>query len=120
MLIKSESIVTAEWKFLPNISSALSNEQIKLKLKNISFKIALGAPNQPTIAEQTQQTIDKIQHNAQQAVQQFNAKVLEVTGSNSNVDLLTRVQTNAETYAKDIKGRLKKNFFFLIFNGKKF
>lgn len=45
--------------------------------------------------------------NTQAAVQQFNAKVLEVAGASNNVDLLSRVQTGAETYAKDIKGEFQ-------------
>jgi hypothetical protein len=69
------------------------------------FKIAFGAPSEQNIVEQTQQAIAKAQENAQAAVKQINTKLLEVSGASNNVDLLSRFQTGAESYAKDIKGR---------------
>ncbi|XP_070491560.1 uncharacterized protein [Chironomus tepperi] len=67
-------------------------------------QIAFGAPAEQSIVDQTQQTIAKIQENAQAAVKQINTQLLEATGSSNNVDLLNRFQTGAETYAKNIKG----------------
>lgn len=68
----------------------------------------LSAPaTEPSIVEQAQQTIAKVQQQANAAVTDFNAKVLQATNANSNVDLLSRVQTQSEAYANQLKGEFE-------------
>jgi hypothetical protein len=69
----------------------------------------LSAPaSEPTVVEQAQQTIAKVQQQANAAVTDFNAKVLQATGAKTNVDLLTSVQRQSETYANQLKGEFKE------------
>jgi hypothetical protein len=65
----------------------------------------LSAPNQPeTIVEQAQKNIAAVQAQAQSAVKDLNEKVLKAAGVQSNAQLLQTVQTQAQTYATQVKG----------------
>ncbi|KAG5682491.1 hypothetical protein PVAND_011842 [Polypedilum vanderplanki] len=68
------------------------------------FQIAISAPAEKSLAEQAQETIANVQKQAQDAVQQFNVKVLETVGVRNNEELVNTVQTRAQTYATQIKG----------------
>jgi hypothetical protein len=76
----------------------------------------LSAPNeQPTVIEQVQKNIASIQQQATAAVSDLNAKVLAATGTKSNQQLLNTVQTQAQTYATQVKGKkISKTFTALM------
>lgn len=63
-----------------------------------------SAPNQQeTVVEQVQKNIAAIQQQATQAVGDLNAKVLAATGAKNNEQLLSTVQTQAQSYAAQVK-----------------
>jgi hypothetical protein len=58
---------------------------------------------QPAIGDQIQQTIASIQEQSQAAVTDLNTRLLTLVGVKTNEDLLSTVQTQAQTYIAQIK-----------------
>lgn len=64
----------------------------------------LSAPSEPTLVEEVQNRVAAVQQQAQAAVKDLNEKVLKASGAQSNVQLLETVQTQAQSYAAQVKG----------------
>lgn len=64
----------------------------------------LSAPNEPSLVEEVQNRVAAVQQQAQAAVKDLNEKVLKASGAQSNVQLLETVQTQAQSYATQVKG----------------
>lgn len=66
----------------------------------------LSAPAEPpTLLEQAQTQFAALQAQAAEAVKNANAKLLEFTGANSNVDLLNTVKKQSETYGAQLRSK---------------
>lgn len=64
-----------------------------------------SAPAEKTIIEQAEENLSTVKEQATAAVVTVNQKLLEVTGSKSNAELLTSLQQQGENYVKEVKGK---------------